>query len=199
MRIVSVRQGFDCDHSSYGYHFVSKGRISPEIESLLEEEDVNFRRESNTITFRSPRDGYISSEVEDELLRRKDIILLILEEFDWWNLFIMFEYDEELYRRLERYRSEEGDYIIYVKRMDDRIKILAVTELDYTQVVKGGMDIFKTLRELLLEARSMILEGEYEPMEILHAYCTDVDLSSIPHCTEVGEKLKSYLTRWYDQ
>jgi len=199
MRIISVRHCFDCDHSSVSYQFVSDGRISPEVEAILEEGGVDYEAGKNTIYIHNPGGGYMPSEVERKILGRHDIPLLIYEDYDWWNFAILFDYNEDLHQRLEGYNSEEGVYTLYVTREDGRIAVWVTVVLDYSHMVRRGTDIFKTLRELLLEARRMIIKDDYEPLEILHAYCTGVDLSQISHPTEVGEDLKSYLLRLHDQ
>ena len=195
MKILSVKKGFECDHSSVTYQFVSEEMISSEIKALLKDRGVEFKTRKNTVSIHIPGEGCIPSEVQNRLLTSYNIPLLIYEEYDWWNFILMFDYDERLFQKLKRYETEDGDYTIHISKADGKIEVWATVELDYAQTLEGGNDLFKTLRELYLKVRDMILKDEFEPMDILFAYCSDEDLSKISPSTEVGKTLKSYLAR----
>lgn len=195
MKILSVKQGFECDHSAVNYQFVSEGKISNQIKSLLKRRGVEFKVRKNTVSIRFLGERHLSSRVQDEFLTRFDIPLLIYEDYDWWNFILMFDFDEELFNKLQKYEAG-AEHTIYATKKGNKIEVWITVHLDYDQTIKEGMDLFKTLRELFLKIRGMILKGNFEPMDILFTYCSEDDLSKVFPATKVGETLKSYLARW---
>lgn len=195
MKILSIKQGFECDHSSVNYQFVSEGKISLQIKSLLKRSGVKFKVRKNTVSIHLLGERYLSSKVQDKLLTRFDIPLLIYEDYDWWNFILMFDFDEGVFHKLKKYEAGT-EYTVHVTKKGNKIEVWITTLLDYDQTIRGGMDIFKTLRELFLKIRGMMLDGNFEPMDILFTYCSEEDLSKVSPSTEVGKTLKSYLATY---
>jgi hypothetical protein len=199
MRIISVSKGFSSAHSSVNYEFISEGKISSEAKQLVRQSGEQCSIRNNVISIHVPGEGYLSDRIEDALLTEHDIPLLIYEDYDWWNFILMFDYDEGLFKRLKDYESDTGDHEISVRKLGGKIRLWCIAHLDYGAIISDDPRVrspFKPLREIFLEIRNRILEGDFKSLEILNAYCSGEELSEIRATDDLEEKLILYLEPW---
>ncbi|MFH1126706.1 MAG: hypothetical protein ABIG84_06265 [archaeon] len=173
MQIRSIRQGFSCEHSSVNYEFVTEKKITDDIKEILKRsrEDYNISASAKKISMHLDGEDYIDDQLQDALLQKMP--LLIYEDYDWWNFILMFDYDRGLFDALKKYESEgKSEYYVSVSREGRRIQLWICVHLDYGEFHDlDERDTFRGLRNLFLEARRNIQNGDYECIKMFHIYC----------------------------
>lgn len=192
MRIESVRQGYDCEHSSVSYEFVSERRISDEIKDILKGSNESYHVTGNRVTMEVKGESYISDALQDMLLQKMP--LLIYEDYDWWNFLLMFDYEESLLKSLQKFEYE-SDYSISVDKKGERIELWICVHVDYGALSDaGGRNPSALLRDIFLEVRESVLNGNFECIEMMHIYCKNRSEYNryTPH-SKLAAKLKPLL------
>ncbi len=190
MKILNQRKGFDCDHSSVNYEFISDKKISNEARKFAKESGHRFKIGSNKLEITIPGEGYLCGDIQDTLLEQYNFPLLIYEDYDWWNFLFMFDYDEKLMKRLEKYDDIGCDHTINVSKKDQKIELWITVHIDC-----GSFDDspFDELGDMFLDVRKDILNNNLESLQILEKYCEGEELSGIKPSSELYEKLISTL------
>lgn len=171
MKISSIKQGFSCNHSSVNYQFVSEEKISDDIKDILKSSGRKYRVRLGTIKMQVMGEGYISDALQDALLSKMP--LLIYEDYDWWNFLLMFDYDENMFKNLQKFESD-GDYSVSVSKEGERIQLWMCAHLDYAELADlNERDPDAALRDIFLEVRRSIMAGDFECVEMISMYCKD--------------------------
>jgi len=194
MKVLSQREGFDCDHSSVSYEFISDEKISEEAKNFARESSHRFKIGRNKLEINIPGENYLYDNIQDTLLEKHNIPVLIYEDYDWWNFLLMFDYDEKLMKKLKEY-GVDSDHSVGVCKKDQKIRLWITVHLDY-----GGFDgdsHFEELGDLFLDIRKEILEGSFGSLEMLKNYCEGKKLSEIQHPSDASHSLIHLLdTNW---
>ncbi|MBI4981083.1 hypothetical protein HZC30_06020 [Candidatus Woesearchaeota archaeon] len=176
MRILSKRCGFDCDHSSVSYEFISKKGVSEEAKKFALSCSKRFTTGRNSLKITIPGEGYLYDHIQEALLNEYNFPLLIYEDYDWWNFLLMFDYSTELMKNLKKYVTNEGDHTINVTQKSQKIELWITVHLDYG-AFRGSP--FNKLGKLFLEIREEIIKNNLESLDILKRYCNEENLSNL--------------------
>ncbi len=190
MKILSQSKGFDCDHSSVNYEFISDKKISNEAKEFAKESSHRFKIGRNKLEITIPGENYLYDHIQDALLEKYNIPLLIYEDYDWWNFLLMFDYDEKLMKSLGNYDDIGCDHTIHVSKKGQKIELWITVHIDY-----GSFDDnpFEELGDTFLDIREDILNNNMESLQILKKYCEGKKLSDIKPSSELYKKLVSSL------
>jgi len=192
MKILNQRKSFDCDHSSVNYEFISDKKISDEAKKFAKKSSQRFKIGRNKLEITIPGEKYLGARIQDALLEKYDIPLLIYEDYDWWNFLLMFEYDEKLMKRLEKFDGIGGDHTINVTEKCKKIELWITVHIDYDHFDTVP---FKELGGIFLDIRKDILNNNFESLRILKKYCEGEDLSDFQPSSELYKKLVSTLDK----
>lgn len=193
MKILSKRIGFDCDHSSVSYEFISDEKIPEEAKEFARKSSHRFRIGRNKIKIHIPGENYLYDHIQDTLLEKYNIPLLIYEDYDWWNFLLMFEYDEKLMKNLKNYKSTDSDHTVNASKKGQKIELWITVHIDY-----GSFDDespFEELGDIFLDIRKDILNNNFESLQILKKYCNGEDLSNFKPTSDLYERLVSILDK----
>lgn len=197
MRILSKSKGFECEHSSVNYEFISDKKISDEAKEFAKESSYRFKIGRNKLEITIPGENYLYGHIQDALLEKYNIPLLIYEDYDWWNFLLMFDYDEKLMKNLENYDDIGCDHTIHVSKKGQKIELWITVHIDC-----GSFDDnpFEELGDTFLDIREDILNNNMESLQILKKYCEGKNLSDIKPSSELYKKLVSSLDEhwWCD-
>lgn len=151
------------------YEFISEDKISGDIKKILENSGEKYRVRLNTIRMQVMGEGYISDALQDALLSQMP--LLIYEDYDWWNFLLMFDYDEHLFKNLQKFEYE-GDYSISVSKEGSKIQLWICAHLDSGELCgMNERDPARALRDIFLEVRRSIMGGDFECVDMMSIYC----------------------------
>jgi len=193
MKILNQKKGFDCDHSSVSYEFISDKKISNEAKEFAVKSSHRFKIGRNKLEITIPGENYLYDHIQDALLEKYNIPLLIYEDYDWWNFLLMFDYDEKLMKGLENYDDIGGDHTIHVSKKGQKIELWITVHIDYDFF--DGESPFDNLEDIFLDIRQDILNNNFESLQILKKYCEGTKLSDIKPSSELYKKLISSLDK----
>lgn len=193
MKILSQRKGFDCDHSSVSYEFISDKKISNEAKEFAKKSSHRFRISRNKLKITIPGENYLYDHIQDTLLEKYGIPLLIYEDYDWWNFLLMFEYDEKLMKMLKDYDDIGVDHTIHVSKKGKKIELWVTVHINYGSF--DGESPFDDLEDMFLDIREDILNDNLESLQILKKYCEGRSFSDIKTSSDLYKKLISILAK----
>lgn len=195
MKILNKKKGFDCDHSSVSYEFISDKKISDEAKKFARKSSHRFRISRNKLKITIPGERYLYDHIQDTLLEKYNIPLLIYEDYDWWNFLLMFEYDEKLMEKLKEYDGVGEDHTIHVSRKSQKIELWITVHIDYGSL--DGTSPFDDLEDIFLDIRENILNDDLRPLQIVKKYCEGKDLFNLKPGSDLYKKLILILdTSW---
>lgn len=186
MRVLSKKKNFDCDHSSVNYEFVSEERISKQAREFAKKSSYRFKVSNNKLKIHIPGENYLYDHIQDTLLEKYNIPLLIYEDYDWWNFLLMFDYNKELMVNLKEYKAGI-DHTIDVTKKSKKIELWITVHLDYNHF--DDESPFEELGEMFLDIRKEILENNFESLKILKKYCNNENLSEFKPSSELCRQL----------
>lgn len=186
MRILSVRRGFEADHSSSSYEFFALDKLTPEQRAAVQE--LTGESGHRHLRFHYMGDwSDIPDEWPDKLLAM-GYDILVSESYDWWSVQLSLPHDATLARRLQQYACESDGNGFSLKVVGERMILYFGMQLDYGAVYdafgedpfEGFADLFETVREELLagdlsavwamvETYGRYADNEAEPAEPLSA------------------------------
>jgi len=135
MKILSVKKGFETDHSTRSY-------------------------------------GYING------------VNLYYDYGEWMCEFEMI-YNTELFKQLSKFDAD----CIWIEKEFNKIRVQLTL---YSEVIQE--DEYEWA-ELINEIKEEIVKHNFEPLEVIEAYCTDVEkFEDMKTKTKLGKKLQDYLT-----
>jgi hypothetical protein len=159
MRILSIRQGFDADHSSSTYEFFALDRLAPEQRAAVQE-----------LTGESPRRHLrfhywgdwndIPTDWPDKLLTL-GYDILVSESYDWWAVYLSLSHDPALLERLGQYECESDGNGFDVRVVGEQMILYFGMQLDYGAMYDmSGEDAFEGLADLFETVREELLAGD---------------------------------------
>ncbi|HZX44491.1 MAG TPA: hypothetical protein VFF28_02285 [Candidatus Nanoarchaeia archaeon] len=167
MKILSQRKGFDGDHSSVSYEFISND-ISKDAKDFARESSRHFKIHDKRLKIQIFGEHYLNQDIQDTLLEKLGIPLLIYEDYDSWNFIIMFEFDKKLMKELENFDGVGEEDTIHVSKKGQKIELWITVHINY-----GCFDEspFEDLGDMFMKIRKKILEYDFESLLILKRYC----------------------------
>lgn len=134
MHILSVRHGFEADHSSSSYEFFALDKLTPEQRAAVRE----LTGESG---HRHLRFHYMGdwSDIPDEWpgkLLAMGYDILVSESYDWWSVQLSLPHDSTLAKRLQQYKCESDGNGFSLKH-----------QIPFSELWKRGLN-WETLRGL---------------------------------------------------
>lgn len=193
MKILTKKKCFDCDHSSVSYEFISDKKISKEAKEFAKKSSHRFRIGRNKLDITIHGENYLYDHIQDTLLEKYDIPLLIYEDYDWWNFILMFDYNGKLMKELENYDGIGSDHTIHVSKKGQKIELWVTVHVDYSSF--DGDSPFGKLGDTFLDIREDILNNNLESLQILRKYCEEGDLSGLKPGSDLYKKLVSILDK----
>lgn len=213
MKIISIRQGFECDHSSSSYEFFSSER------ALTKEERRKVARYSSRsdpgtrrATFQYHGDwSDLPSSAEDDLLTNY-FDILVSESYDWWHFAIAFDYDKKLFDKLNQYECDGPDDTgLGVEKKANRIILHLYCQIEYddfsyrsfaTGIVEEEEDEsavnvdFGNYTNILINLKREINEGNFSSLHAVVEFYEPGKLGGKESYTKVGKKLQSLLVKY---
>ncbi len=193
MKILSRRKGFDCDHSSVSYEFISDEKICEEAKEFTRKSSHRFRIGRNKLKIHLPGENYLYDRTQNTLLEKYNIPLLIYEDYDWWNFLLMFDYDEKSMKDLKNYDGIGEDHTIHVTKKGQKIELWITVHIDCSSF--DDESPFEELGDIFLDIRKDIFNNKFESLQILKKYCDGEDLSDFKPTSDLYEKLVSILDK----
>jgi hypothetical protein len=167
MKIISLREGYQPDHSSSSYQFYTTKRLSAEErEEIQQLTDEKPGARKLSITYWGERG--IALGVESELLV-KYFDVEISESYDWWTARVAFDYDEKLWKELKLYEGQGyEDLGVSIEKIDSRIIISFYFMVDYGIAFSAFEDdLFDGLQELFQEIRDELIAGDVSALRVI--------------------------------
>jgi hypothetical protein len=171
MRIISLRRGFDADHSSSTYEFFALNKLTAEqraaVEALtgeLPQRHLQFHYQGDW------RD--IPHDWPDRLLTL-GYDILVSESYDWWAVHMSTPLDPNLEERLQSYTCESDSNGFSVQVVGDRMILYFGMQLDYGAVYDAwGQSTFRGLAKLFGTVRDELLAGDLSAVWVMYnTYC----------------------------
>jgi hypothetical protein len=159
MRILSLRRGFDADHSSSTYEFFAINRLMPAQRAAVQ-----------ALTGESPRRHLSFHYVGDwqdipsdwpEKLLSSGYDVMVSESYDWWTVQLSLPHDPALLARLQPYECESDSNGFDVSVVGDRMVLDFGMQMDYDAAYGAfGENPFKGLAKLFETVREELLAGD---------------------------------------
>jgi hypothetical protein len=159
MRILSLRRGFDADHSSSTYEFFALDRLTPEQREAVR--SLTGESPRRHLSFHYVGDwSDIPSGWPDKLLTL-GYDILVSESYDWWAVYLSLPHDPALLERLQPYECDSDGNGFYVHMIGERMKLHFGMQLDYGAAYGAfGEDPFEGLADLFEAVRDELLAGD---------------------------------------
>ncbi len=196
IRIISLKIGYGTDHSSTNYmFFTSENKVPAKIKNFLKTTKYGFRIRRNTISFTVPGEGYLPDELEKSLLAHYRIPMMIYEDYDWWNVLLVFDFNENLFKLLGTYNDVGVDHTIRVEKIDAKIVLQIVAHMDYQSLHEiDDSNVFLALEKIFSQVSDNIIKGHLDELDLIKMYCGDINkFHSQKPKTMVGEILLKIL------
>ena len=186
MRILSLRRGFDADHSSSTYEFFAFNRLMPEQREAVQSLTGESPRRHLSFQYMGDWNDIPSCWPDKLLTLGYDI--LVSESYDWWAVHLSLPHDPALLERLQPYVCDSDGNGLDVRTVGERMVLDFGMQLDYSAAYgafgegpfEGLADLFETVRDELLagdlsaawamyETYGGYADVEPEPVELLSA------------------------------
>lgn len=171
MRIISLRQGFDADHSSSTYEFFALNKLTAEQRAAVEALTGESPRRHLQFHYQGDWSDIPSNWPDELLVLGYDI--LVSESYDWWAAHVSLPHDPDLEERLQPYTCESDSNGFSVQVVGDRMILYFGMQLDYGAVYDAwGEDTFEGLAGLFETVRDELLAGDLSAVWVMYdTYC----------------------------
>lgn len=202
MRILSIRRGYDADHSSSTYEFFSLNGLTSEQYDAVEK--LTGQSASNHLIFNYRGEFHDIHRSWTEKLLTMGYDILVSESYDWWEVQLSLPHKPDLLKRLQEYEcdSESNGFGISVVR--DSMILSFGMQLDYGAAYHYlGQDPFEGLAKLFKRVRTELLKGKGNmsvPWAMYHVYGDaenedEMELLRPNKISAVAEKLLDMMER----
>ncbi|MCP4536723.1 MAG: hypothetical protein GY832_06215 [Chloroflexi bacterium] len=159
MRILSLRRGFEADHSSSSYEFFALDKLTSEQrESVQKLTGESARRHLRFHYMGDWKD--IPSNWPDKLLTM-GYDVLVSESYDWWGVYLSLPQNPILMEQLPQYDCDADGNGFSVRTVSERMILYFGMQLDYGAMYdKFGEDAFEGLADLFEQVRDELLAGD---------------------------------------
>lgn len=191
MRILSLRRGFDADHSSSSYRFFALSRLTPEQRAAVQGLTGESARRHLSFQYQGDWND-IPSEWPDKLLTL-GYDILVSESYDWWAVHLSLPHDPALLERLQPYECESDSNGFDIRVVGEWMILYFGMQLDYGATYDAfGEDPFKGLGDLFAAVRGELLAGDLSaPWAMYETYggYPDVEPEPMEPLSKSGETL----------
>jgi hypothetical protein len=167
MRIISLRRGFEADHSSSTYEFFALDRLTPEQRAAVRDLTGESPRRHLSFHYMGDRSA-IPSGWKDKLLTM-GYDILVTESYDWWAVYLSLPHDPALLERLLPYTCDSDGNGFDVRLVRERMILYFGMQLDYSAAYSAfGEDPFEGLADLFEAVRDELLAGDLSAPWAMH-------------------------------
>ena len=94
MRILSLRRGFEADHSSSTYEFFALDRLTPEQRAAVRE--LTGESPRRHLSFQYMGDWSAIPHGWTDKLLKLGFDIMVTESYDWWGVYLSLPHDPAL-------------------------------------------------------------------------------------------------------
>jgi hypothetical protein len=198
MQILSLRRGFDADHSSSTYEFFALNRLTPEQRAAVQE--LTGESPRRHLRFHYMGDwSDIPSGWRDKLLSL-GYDILVSESYDWWAVRLSLPHDLALLKRLQPYECESDGNGFDVRLVGERMILYFEMQLDYNAMYDvTGEDPFEGLADLFEAVRGELLASDLSAawaMYETYGGYADIEPDPVEPLSASGETLLSIMENY---
>ena len=158
MRILSMRRGFDADHSSSTYHFFAIDRLTAGQRQAVQALTGESAR--RRLRFHYGGDWSLPDGWDDKLLTL-GYDVMVSESYDWWAVYLSLPRDPELLDRLAAYECDLDGNGLFLHTVGERMIVSFGMQLNYSAAYGAfGEDPFEGLADLFEKVRGDLLAGD---------------------------------------
>ena len=198
MRILSIRQGLNADHSSSTYEFFAHDRLMPQQRAAVQELTGESPRRHLSFHYWGDWND-IPSDWPDKLLTL-GYDILVSESYDWWAVYLSLPHDPALLERLGQYECDSDANGFGVRVVGERMILYFGMQLDYTAVYDmSGEDTFEGLADLFETVRDELLAGDLSAawaMYQTYGGYPDVEPESVKSLSASGRTLLNIMENY---
>jgi hypothetical protein len=159
MRILSIRRGFEADHSSSSYEFFALDKLTPEQREAVRELIGESARRHLRFHYMGDWSD-IPSDWPDQLLTL-GYDIMVSESYDWWAVHLSLPQDPGLMERLAQYECDSDGNGFNPSVVGERMILYFGMQLDYGAAYgEFGEDAFEGLADLFEHVRDELLAGD---------------------------------------
>lgn len=155
MKILSVRKGFQADHSSTSYEFLAIDKpLGPAECKAVAKLSSRASPTKRTVSFIYHAEGYDIPGGWEPLMK-KYYDVMYSESYDWWTLVMAFNANQKTIKEIRKYDfSGKDDMGVSVVSKGDRVIVAIHCRL-------GVMESNGSLLNLLAQNREYLQKGDY--------------------------------------
>ena len=159
MRILSLRRGFEADHSSSTYEFFAFDRLTPEQCAAVR--DLTGESPRRHLSFQYMGDWSDIPHGWTDKLLTLGYDIMVTESYDWWGVYLSLPQDPALLERLPPYECDSDGNGFDVHTVGERTILHFGMLLDYDAAYDAlGEDAFEGLAGLFEAVRGNLLAGD---------------------------------------
>lgn len=159
MRILSIRHGFEADHSSSSYEFFALGKLTPEQRAAVEKQIGESPRRHLSFHYQGDWNDIPSAWPDKLLTLGYDI--MVSESYDWWSVYVSLPHDPDLAERLRQYECDSDGNGFSLEMVGERMILYFGMQMDYGAAYDTfGEDAFEGLADLFEKVREELLAGD---------------------------------------
>jgi len=159
MRILSLRRGFEADHSSSTYEFFALDRLTAEQRAAVRELTGESPRRHLSFHYMGDWSDIPHSWKDKLLTLGYDV--LVTESYDWWGVYLSLPQDTALLEQLPPYECDSDGNGFDVHTVGERMILYFGMQLDYSAAHDAfGEDPFEGLAGLFEAVRGNLLAGD---------------------------------------
>jgi len=158
MRILSVRRGFEADHSSSSYEFFALDKLTPEQRAAVQK--LTGESPHRHLRFHYRGERTIPHDWQNKLLTL-GYDVMVSESYDWWSVQLSLPHDPALAERLRQYECDSDGNGFSLEVVGERMILYFGMQLDYGAAYDAfGEDPFEGLADLFEKVREELLAGD---------------------------------------
>ncbi len=159
MKIISLKRGFEADHSSSSYEFFALNPLTPDQRKAIQKlTGKSLRGRRLALKYMGEWQDIPLNWASKLLSLGYDI--MVSESYDWWSIDLALSYDPDLYAQLEPYQCE-AENGFEVEPVGEQMVLHFRMQLDYGVAYdEMGSNPFKGLANLFEQVRTELLSGD---------------------------------------
>jgi hypothetical protein len=159
MRILSLRRGFEADHSSSSYEFFALDKLTSEQREAVQALTGESARRHLRFHYMGDWNDIPSNWPDKLLTMGYDV--LVSESYDWWGVYLSLPRNPSLMDLLSQYDCDSDGNGFSVRTVDERMILYFGMQLDYGAAYgEFGEDAFEGLADLFEQVRDELLSGD---------------------------------------
>lgn len=158
MRILSLRHGFEADHSSSTYEFFALDKLTPEQRAAVQ--DLTGESPRRHLSFQYMGDwSDLPSGWKNQLLTL-GYDIMVSESYDWWAVYLSLPRDPTLLEWLAQYECDSDGNGFSSDVVGERMILYFGMQLDYSAAYDTfGENPFRGLANLFEQVQDELLAG----------------------------------------